>query len=305
MQINGWSPRVSALPTDRDYVASFCGVGGAVSGARRGCPRSTACGAWPSPASCCSTAASAGRAADSSASASSSPSPASSSPRCCCSRARVGRPHRLGHFWSRRARRILPAALLALAGIALYGLTVADAHQAARLPGDGLSALGRGRQLAVRARRPVVRRAVLRPVAGAALLVARDRGAVLPGLPADRRGDARADARDPTRCRHRGRGARRRLGRARRGALLARPRPVARLLRHRHACGRAARRRAARDRARRPAPARRAVASAIAVAAAGAVALVAARARVGRRSSRATASCTAAGWRCTPCSSPR
>jgi peptidoglycan/LPS O-acetylase OafA/YrhL len=47
----------------------------------------------------------------------------------------------LGHFWSRRARRILPAALIALAGIALYGLTVADAHQAARLPGDGLSAL--------------------------------------------------------------------------------------------------------------------------------------------------------------------
>jgi peptidoglycan/LPS O-acetylase OafA/YrhL len=47
----------------------------------------------------------------------------------------------LGHFWARRARRILPAALLALAGVALYGLTVADAHQASRLPGDGLSAL--------------------------------------------------------------------------------------------------------------------------------------------------------------------
>jgi peptidoglycan/LPS O-acetylase OafA/YrhL len=47
----------------------------------------------------------------------------------------------LGHFWSRRARRILPAALLALAGVALYGLTVADAEQAARLPGDGLAAL--------------------------------------------------------------------------------------------------------------------------------------------------------------------
>jgi peptidoglycan/LPS O-acetylase OafA/YrhL len=47
----------------------------------------------------------------------------------------------LGGFWSRRARRILPAALVALAGIAVYGLTVADAHQAARLPGDGLSAL--------------------------------------------------------------------------------------------------------------------------------------------------------------------
>ncbi len=53
------------------------------------------------------------------------------------SRGRIG----LGHFWGRRARRILPAALLALAGVALYGLTVADAHQAARLPGDGLSAL--------------------------------------------------------------------------------------------------------------------------------------------------------------------
>ncbi len=47
----------------------------------------------------------------------------------------------LGHFWSRRARRILPAALLALTGIAIFGLTIADAHQAARLPADGLSAL--------------------------------------------------------------------------------------------------------------------------------------------------------------------
>jgi peptidoglycan/LPS O-acetylase OafA/YrhL len=47
----------------------------------------------------------------------------------------------LRHFWSRRARRILPAALLALGGVALYGLTVADASQAGRLPGDGLSAL--------------------------------------------------------------------------------------------------------------------------------------------------------------------
>jgi peptidoglycan/LPS O-acetylase OafA/YrhL len=47
----------------------------------------------------------------------------------------------LGHFWSRRARRILPAALLALTGIAIFGLTIADAHQAARLPVDGLSAL--------------------------------------------------------------------------------------------------------------------------------------------------------------------
>jgi peptidoglycan/LPS O-acetylase OafA/YrhL len=47
----------------------------------------------------------------------------------------------LGRFWGRRARRILPAALLALAGIAVFGLTVADAHQAERLPADGISAL--------------------------------------------------------------------------------------------------------------------------------------------------------------------
>ena len=47
----------------------------------------------------------------------------------------------LGKFWGRRARRILPAALIALAGIAIFGLTVADAHQAERLPADGISAL--------------------------------------------------------------------------------------------------------------------------------------------------------------------
>ena len=40
----------------------------------------------------------------------------------------------LGHFWSRRARRILPAALLALAGVALYGLTVADARSGVPAP---------------------------------------------------------------------------------------------------------------------------------------------------------------------------
>jgi peptidoglycan/LPS O-acetylase OafA/YrhL len=47
----------------------------------------------------------------------------------------------LGRFWGRRARRILPAALVALAGIAVFGLTVADAHQVQRLPADGISAL--------------------------------------------------------------------------------------------------------------------------------------------------------------------
>jgi peptidoglycan/LPS O-acetylase OafA/YrhL len=48
----------------------------------------------------------------------------------------------LGRFWARRARRLLPAALLTLAGIALYGALVADATQLAALRGDSLSALG-------------------------------------------------------------------------------------------------------------------------------------------------------------------
>jgi len=45
-------------------------------------------------------------------------------------------------FWSRRLRRLLPAALLCLLGVAVYGLLVAKGHQAERLSGDALSALG-------------------------------------------------------------------------------------------------------------------------------------------------------------------
>ena len=44
-------------------------------------------------------------------------------------------------FWARRARRLLPAALVALCGIAAYGALVAAGHQADRIGGDGLSAL--------------------------------------------------------------------------------------------------------------------------------------------------------------------
>src|SRR5690606_40978367 len=39
---------------------------------------------------------------------------------------------RLRRFWVRRVRRLWPASLAALAGIALYGATVADASQANR-----------------------------------------------------------------------------------------------------------------------------------------------------------------------------
>ena len=44
-------------------------------------------------------------------------------------------------FWARRARRLLPAALLALVGIGFYGAFVATGHSATRIGGDGLSAL--------------------------------------------------------------------------------------------------------------------------------------------------------------------
>ena len=42
----------------------------------------------------------------------------------------------LRHFWGRRFRRLLPASLLALVGIGVFGLTVATAEQAERLGGD-------------------------------------------------------------------------------------------------------------------------------------------------------------------------
>ncbi|MEL7207392.1 MAG: acyltransferase, partial [Actinomycetota bacterium] len=47
----------------------------------------------------------------------------------------------LKSFWARRARRLLPAALVALAGIVAYGAFLADASQLQRLRGDVLTAL--------------------------------------------------------------------------------------------------------------------------------------------------------------------
>jgi peptidoglycan/LPS O-acetylase OafA/YrhL len=49
---------------------------------------------------------------------------------------------RLGRFWTRRARRLLPAATIALAGIVVFGATVATASQLPNLRVDVLSALG-------------------------------------------------------------------------------------------------------------------------------------------------------------------
>src|SRR6185369_15177899 len=44
-------------------------------------------------------------------------------------------------FWGRRIRRLMPGALLTLGGIALFGATIADPLQLARLRGDALAAL--------------------------------------------------------------------------------------------------------------------------------------------------------------------
>ena len=49
---------------------------------------------------------------------------------------------RLGTFWSRRARRLLPAATIALAGVLLYGATIASGDQLRDLRVDVLAALG-------------------------------------------------------------------------------------------------------------------------------------------------------------------
>src|SRR4051794_6618741 len=48
----------------------------------------------------------------------------------------------LGAFWARRARRLLPAAMVALGGIVLFGATIATGSQLRALRGDVLGALG-------------------------------------------------------------------------------------------------------------------------------------------------------------------
>lgn len=45
-------------------------------------------------------------------------------------------------FWSRRFRRLMPAALVALGGVAAFGATIAEGAQLQRLRGDALAAMG-------------------------------------------------------------------------------------------------------------------------------------------------------------------
>src|SRR5947207_11194780 len=57
-------------------------------------------------------------------------------------RAREQHRLQLATFWARRARRLLPAATLALAGVLLYGATFANSNQLRDLRVDVLSTLG-------------------------------------------------------------------------------------------------------------------------------------------------------------------
>ncbi len=144
----------------------------------------------------------------------------------------------LGHFWARRARRLLPALALLMVGIALYCIVVAKPTELAQIPrrrpGD---ARVRG-ELAGGGREPELLVAVQRAVTVAAHVEPRDRGAVLPDLAAGlRRAPGvvearRGEGRPRDRARRRGG-----LERAHGGAL--RPREHEPLvLRHRHARGR-------------------------------------------------------------------
>jgi peptidoglycan/LPS O-acetylase OafA/YrhL len=49
---------------------------------------------------------------------------------------------RLRSFWARRARRLLPAAVLALGGVLLFGATLAAPDQLRSLRGDVLATIG-------------------------------------------------------------------------------------------------------------------------------------------------------------------
>ncbi len=87
-------------------------------------------------------------------------------------------------FWARRLRRLLPAALAGIAFVlVLAGLSALPVDPGA-LQGDVLGALGYSRELALPARRRLVRQPLPGAVAAAPLLEPRDRGAVLPVPPA-------------------------------------------------------------------------------------------------------------------------
>ena len=163
-------------------------------------------------------------------------------------------------FWGRRTRRLLPALLLVLLVVLLVSRRLLPGTELPALRWDALAALGLPRELADGAPLRGLLRRHRQPVAAAAHLVARHRGAVLPDLAAAAGGAAGADG-APGRRRgagappsppglgglsHGGPARRGRVG-ARRGGTLRARRGGPGLLRHRHpGGGPAGRRRAGR-----------------------------------------------------------
>ena len=153
----------------------------------------------------------------------------------------------LKRFWAARARRLLPAAFLALGGVLLFGAFAADADQVRDLRGDVFGALGYVANWRFIVDGRVLRRALRAAVAGAALLVAGHRGAVLRPVPAAPAAGLQALPWSHVAARGLASAPPRSVGRA---LVRARVRHEPRLLRHRHPSGRAPRRRVAGNRVR-------------------------------------------------------
>ena len=147
------------------------------------CPGSTLCGRWPCSPSSSTTPRSAGCRAASSASTSSSSISGYLITSLLLREFRRGGHVRLGRFWLRRARRLLPAVgvLIAVTMIAA-AIVEPDRIDAAARRRDRLARLLR--QLALHPRPPVLLRTVPAAVAVHPPLVALGRGAVLPLLAA-------------------------------------------------------------------------------------------------------------------------
>ena len=122
-------------------------------------------------------------------------------------------------FWVRRARRLLPALLLVLAAIAIYGGLVDADRRASRAPRRRAVRALLLRQLALHRRQQLLLRPLRGAVAPRAHVVTRDRGAVLPGVATGRRcvpsHRTRPADTGRRRCNVRGTGIRRAHGRAR------------------------------------------------------------------------------------------
>ena len=115
-----------------------------------------------------------------------------------------------GHFWARRARRLLPALMLALVLVTLITVYAIDPWKRAGVRGDGIASLFYVANWRFVAAKQGILRAVLGSLSPAPHVVAGDRGAVLSRVAARgvRRATCRARLTAPPRDRVRGRGHR-------------------------------------------------------------------------------------------------